>query len=186
MLPSFCKCLLKSGSYVVLVVTEEQFTMLRKGFQIEKFKVCDYSYKVLYDPKMIKRRRNLDFPQQHDDICLISKTQGSHPDGFVPEFATISPEATAIPSTNLWSVNNIRACTNKLKAPKLNSPLYPDERSVDLFTYLVRLFSPPNGSVLDPFGGPLSVPIACLETARRCVALEESENFKYSVGRLRV
>ena len=174
-IPSFCKATLKTGSYVSFVVSEDQFTKLRHAFQAASFKVCHHSYKVHYDPKTVKRKRNVDFPQRHDDICFIAKTQGTHPKSFVPDFA-MSYEQEEIPTaTFLASVFNVSSCQNKLRAPKHHSPIFPEERSVDLFVHLLRLFSPPNGNILDPFGGPLSVSLACFKTNRTCTAIDGSE-----------
>lgn len=186
-LPSFCKSTLKTGSYVSFVVSEEQFSKLKHTFQAASFKVCHHSYKVHYDPKTVKRKRNADFPQCHDDICFIAKTQGSHPNSFVPDFAICYDKEEIPTATFLSSVFNMNSCQHKLRAPKHNSPVFPEERSVDLFTHLLRLFSPPSAHILDPFGGPLTVSLACFKTNRTCTAIDGSEpGCRYAMGRLRI
>lgn len=186
-LPALCRATLKRGSYIALVIHENQFAALRDLFSAASFKVCDHTYKVLYDPKTMKRRRNLDFPQRLDDICFIAKSNGAHPTSFVPDFASCEEQIASVSATSYASVQNMQACSNKLKFPNQNSPIFPTERSMHLFMHLIRLFSPSNGAVLDPFGGPLSVAIACLKTDRTCLTIQRrSPGLKYAVGRLRV
>ena len=46
---SFCNRVIKSDSYVFLIVTEGQFITLRSLFRELNFKVMDTSFKILYD-----------------------------------------------------------------------------------------------------------------------------------------
>lgn len=186
-LPALCKSTLKTGSYVVLVIEENQFSHLRDLFTAANFKVCEHTYKVLYDPKTMKRKRNVDFPQRMDDICFIAKSQGVHPSSFVPDFAAWSEDLPSAWHMRFATVQNISASLNKLKQPNQNSPIFPAERSIQLYTHLIRLFCPSEGSVLDPFGGPMTVSLACMKSSRSCITIDRSNpGRKYALGRLRV
>lgn len=76
---------------------------------------------------------------------------------------------------------------NKLKRPDGNSAIFPCERSVQLFSRVIRAFTPSEGSVVDPFAGPLTASIACMETGRSCTAISDhGDATKYAIGRLRI
>ena len=78
-------------------------------------------------------------------------------------------------------------CELKLKRPRYNSPLFPEERSVQLTQCIIELFTPQEGSCLDPFGGALTTSVACLETGRTFVFMDSVvEAFKLSIARLRI
>ena len=185
--PSFCKSFLKTGSYVFLVVKEEQMLSLRDSFKHIGFKVCDHPFTILFDTKTMRKRKSHDFPQRHFDIALIAKTQGLHPEGFVPDFVSSAMSDDADHTSTYASFINVENCCSKLKEPKQNAALNLEERSVQLYSRVIRLLTPIDGSLLDPFGGPLSTCLACLQTGRGCIAMDEESNpFKYSIGRLRV
>ena len=187
-LPAFCKSVLKTGSYVFLIVNEVQLITLQESFRSIGFKVCDHPFTIMFDTKTIRKRKAYDFPQRHFDIALIAKSQGLHPDGFLPEFvsaATTDEEDQG--NTTYASFNNVENCGSKLKEPNHNAALFPEERSVDLFSRVIRLLAPMEGALIDPFGGPLSTCLACLQTGRSCTAMDEDSNrFRFALGRLRV
>ena len=62
---------------------------------------------------------------------------------------------------------------------------HPTLKPVQLMSYLVRLVTPPNGIVLDPFMGSGSTGIsACLEGFRFCGMEQEPEYFKIATARI--
>ena len=74
-----------------------------------------------------------------------------------------------------------------LKRPKYNTHLLPEEKSPQLYSNFIRMFSPPGGTVMDPFGGPLTTSIACIETNRKCISMDREGNLmRFALGRLRV
>ena len=93
------------------------------------FKVYDHSYKVLYDPKYIRRRKSNDFPQCHDHIYFISKTQGTHPSRFIPDFASNDTKLDVGAGSTFGSVLNIQPCLRKLKAPTHSSAIVMKRRA---------------------------------------------------------
>lgn len=180
---------LKTGSYVVLVIREVKFSFLRKIFLEHSFKVCDHTNKVIYDSRKVPKPKNsdYDFPQRQDEICFIAKTNGSHPSKFVPDFATDNTIFSSRSPVSFAVAVNIQVCAHKLKEPRRNTPIFPDERSTGMFMHIIRLFCPSNGEVLGPFSDPLTVSLACLQTSRRCVSISHGgPGLKYAVGRIRV
>ena len=185
-LPAFCKTVLKTGSYVFLIVSEAQFIYMQQAFNDTGFKVCDHPFNILYDTKTLRKRKSSDFPQRHCNLALVAKTQGIHPNAFSPDFASSNDADEKCPASYA-SFLNVENCTSKLKIPGKNSALYPEEKSVELFTRIIRLLAPIDGSTTDPIGGPLTSGLACLQTDRSCTIMEKLSNeFRFALGRLRV
>lgn len=185
-LPSFCKSVLKTGSYVFLILNESRFYPYHQAFTCAGFKVCEHCIPIIYETPTVKRSKSNDFPPRHSDIALIAKTQGRHPSGFKPEFFNESTNNEASHPV-FGSILNVEPCDDKLKRPKQNSAIFQDERSVKLFTRIINLFSPNDGTVLDPFCGPLTTSLACLQTERSCIAMDSSgDAFRYAKSRLRI
>lgn len=187
-LPQFCKSVLKTGSYVFLLVHESEYWSYNKLFTEHGFKVCDHWFTIVYDTSTMKNHKSHDFPQKHSEIALVAKTQGRHPSGFKPNFVgKYSSASEALSPSGFASILNVPQCTNKLKRPNSNAAIFPAEKSVHLFSRVIQLFSPTDGSVLDPFGGPLTSSLACLQTGRSCTSIDTvSEALSYARGRLRI
>ena len=54
---------------------------------------------------------------------------------------------------------------------------HPTVKPVDLMRYLVRLITPPGGTVLDPFGGSGTTALACLAEGFECVLIEREQDY---------
>lgn len=189
-LPSFCKNVLKTGSYAFLIVNESQIYRLQQAFRKSGLKVCDHSFSIVYDTSTLKRHKNCDFPQRSSEIAMIAKTRGQHPSCFQPDFATLETTNNVDQSRSSFAaLTNIETCSgiNKLKRPHKNISLFPEERSTALFSRVISIFSPPEGMVLDPFGGALTTSLACLQTCRSCVSMDTPNDvFRYAKSRLRI
>ena len=48
-IPEFSNAVLKTGSYIFLIVSQTHFHLLQKLFSTPNFKVCPYPYSILYD-----------------------------------------------------------------------------------------------------------------------------------------
>ena len=54
---------------------------------------------------------------------------------------------------------------------------HPTVKSTKLMQYLVRLVTPPNGIVLDPFAGSGSTGKACIREGFRYILIERDEEY---------
>ena len=54
---------------------------------------------------------------------------------------------------------------------------HPTVKPLDLMRYLVRLVTPPGGTVLEPFGGSGTTIEACVIEGFRCIAIELTEEY---------
>lgn len=185
---SFCKAVLKLGSYAFLIVDEAEFSRFKKAFHDAGFKVCNHGFNILYDTSTLRSRRSPDFPQRQGELGFIAKTMGTHPSGFQPDFVS-HPLGASNESTPaaFASLTNVESCIFKLMKPQKTAAIFPHERSVSLLSRIIRMFSPSEGSVMDPFGGPLTTALACLQTGRKCTSMDsDSDAFRYAQSRLRI
>ena len=73
--------------------------------------------------------------------------------------------------TNVWSF------LPPTKAQKNKQHQHPTQKPLELMKRLVELTTPPGGIVLDPFAGSGTTAIACLETGRQYICIEQSEEY---------
>lgn len=80
------------------------------------------------------------------------------------------------PSTfNLWQGNKFKS--NILKYKKDYEGLHPTQKPVLLLEDLIKTFSNENNLVVDLTTGSASVPVACINTNRRYIAIEKDEQY---------
>lgn len=69
--------------------------------------------------------------------------------------------------------------------PTVDGVAHPTVKPLDLMRWLVRLVTPPNGLVLDPFAGSGTTAEACIHEHMRCITIErESDYLPLIVARL--
>jgi DNA modification methylase len=54
---------------------------------------------------------------------------------------------------------------------------HPTVKSTNLMQYLIRMITPPNGTVLDPFMGSGSTGVACVNTNRKFIGIERDPDY---------
>ncbi len=85
--------------------------------------------------------------------------------------AEIGPSARSFPTFRYVSKApaSERACVNGVT--------HPTVKALDLMRWLVRLVTPPEGTLLDPFAGSGSTAVACTVEGFRCIAIEREESY---------
>ena len=63
------------------------------------------------------------------------------------------------------------------KADRDHGNTHPTVKPIELMRWLVRLVTPPDGLVLDPFGGSGTTAVACIVESRRCVLIEREAEY---------
>ena len=61
--------------------------------------------------------------------------------------------------------------------PAVNGVQHPTVKPLDLMRWLVRLVTPPNGVVLEPFAGSGTTAEACVLEHMRCIAIEREADY---------
>ena len=69
------------------------------------------------------------------------------------------------------------AKANSAERPRVDDVAHPTVKPLDLMRYLVRLVTPPGGTVLEPFGGSGTTIEACVIEGFRCIAIELTEEY---------
>jgi site-specific DNA-methyltransferase (adenine-specific) len=69
---------------------------------------------------------------------------------------------------------------------KSEKGLHPTQKPVDLMEYLVRSYSNEGDTVIDPFAGSGTTAVACINTGRRFIGIEQDKHyFDIAVERIR-
>ncbi|QOC56009.1 methyltransferase [Gordonia phage Clown] len=61
--------------------------------------------------------------------------------------------------------------------PNVDGVQHPTVKPLDLMRWLVRLVTPPNGVVLEPFAGSGTTAEACVHEHKRCIAIEREADY---------
>jgi site-specific DNA-methyltransferase (adenine-specific) len=61
--------------------------------------------------------------------------------------------------------------------PRVNGTAHPTVKPLDLMRWLVRLVTPPGGTVLEPFSGSGTTVEACLIEGFNCIAIEKTDEY---------
>jgi len=69
------------------------------------------------------------------------------------------------------------AKANSTERPNVEGTGHPTVKPLELMRYLVRLVTPPGGTVLEPFGGSGTTIEACVIEGFRCIAIELTEEY---------
>jgi DNA modification methylase len=68
-------------------------------------------------------------------------------------------------------------CAKATRKERGKGNLHPTVKPIKLMQYLVRLITPPGGTVLDPFLGSGTTALACLAESRDCIGFEQNEAY---------
>lgn len=103
------------------------------------------------------------------------------------EFKSVSKGAEAAHTTCGHADNGGSAArffyTAKADAGDRLESRHPTVKPVDLMAYLVRLITPPNGVVLDPFAGSGATGMACMREGFDCILIERELEYVTDIKR---
>jgi hypothetical protein len=69
------------------------------------------------------------------------------------------------------------AKANNHERPRIDGSAHPTVKPLDLMRYLVRLVTPPGGTVLEPFAGSGTTAEACIVEGFKCIAIEREADY---------
>ena len=87
------------------------------------------------------------------------------------------PEKLSTKQFNEGMEGKVRSDGTTIKEPIKQQNHHPTVKPVSLMSYLVRLVTPPNGIVLDPFAGSGTTGIACIQENKRFILIEREEEY---------
>ncbi len=93
-IPSFCRKLLKSGGYVIVIAPWSMFQEWYHAFSSNGFNVLDTPYIISYKRKdnvginasTVPKRSKTIWPMKVHDFLMLARVPGAHPSGFEPDW----------------------------------------------------------------------------------------------------
>ncbi len=181
------KRMIKSGGYFIVMIEFEMFKEWYLAFKANGYNVMKKFLTFSYDQQSIPCRQSdhVDFPSGMEEYCVIARLPGPHPAGFNPNFQSNYNLIKCNWTKRASIVTNVELPKNRLCYPNSRKPYRMSEKPIALLAEVVDLFVPAYGTVLDIFGGTLTLPIAGIKTSRRCVAIEKDMScFEAAIDRL--
>ncbi len=186
-LPSFIKKILKSGSYVLMLIPFSMFEEWYTSFSKVGFLVMPKPYIISYNEDQMPQVSLEDWPQECNDCVLLAKMPGLHPSGFKPDYNAMSQIVGNGRNRRASNLIAVEPSKNKLRFKNSRVLVNPKEKSITMLAELIDLFSPAKGVAVDMYGGTFTLAIACLRTARKCLVIEKEESiYDQALARLRM
>lgn len=140
-----------------------------------------------WDPNVGRWPANLIHDGSEEVIALFPESKGqqgdvrgSEPSHTGDENTNCYGEYDRVPFTKREDGGGSAArffhCAKATKAERAGST-HPTVKPIALMSYLVRLVTPPGGTVLDPFGGSGTTGQAALDEGFRCVLIEREQEY---------
>ncbi len=179
--------LLKPGGYFIVMIDFDMFKEWYLAFKSNGYDVMKRTLTFSYKQSSAPRRSMEEnfFPHGMEEDCVVARIPGLHPDGFVPKFDTAFNLIECSWTRRAPIVTNVDPPKNKLCFLESRKPVRMSEKPVKLLAEVIDLFVSPYGTTLDLFAGTMTLPIAALQSSRRCVAIEQDKVcFDLSIDRL--
>ncbi|WP_256993590.1 DNA-methyltransferase [Rhodococcus sp. 06-418-5] len=102
--------------------------------------------------------------------------------GFTESTATVEPPASRVEhdaggASRFFPTFRYEAKAPTSERPVVNGVQHPTVKPLALMRWLVRLVTPPNGVVLEPFAGSGTTAEACIHERMRCIAIERDDDY---------
>ena len=106
-------------------------------------------------------------------------TSPSSSDGSAEPTTSSTTQASAlgVPLDELGSRFNYVAKADASERPRVNGTAHPTVKPLALMRWLVRLVTPPGGTVLEPFAGSGTTVEACIIEGFQCIAIEREADY---------
>ncbi len=91
--------------------------------------------------------------------------------------STTQASAPGVPLDELGSRFNYVAKADASERPRVNGTAHPTVKPLALMRWLVRLVTPPGGTVLEPFAGSGTTVEACIVEGFDCIAIEREADY---------
>lgn len=104
----------------------------------------------------------------------VGSLSSRHDDGRWPANVVLD-EATAVGLETARFFYTAKASANE--RPEVDGVRHPTVKPLSLMRWLVRLVTPPGGTVLDPFAGSGTTAEACVLEHLRCIAIEREASY---------
>ena len=120
------------------------------------------------------------FPESDGQLASVGPQHG--PKSSVNTYGDYGPRKTFNPRGDSGSAARFFYSAKADAGDRLESK-HPTVKPVDLMAYLVRLITPPGGTVLDPFAGSGTTGMACLREGFNAVLIEREAEYVADIHR---
>ena len=133
--------------------------------------ITEQYQKYFYCPKVSRRERHIGFPEDSKGANIDANTHGKTPfcDDCQKTFNGSNDHSACDPALKTFKEKRNQ------DAPDGNN--HPTVKPIELMKYLIKLVTPPNGKVLDPFNGSGSTGCAAVELGHEYVGIELDPNY---------
>lgn len=118
--------------------------------------------RVIENASVFYGKQCIYIPEMRQGFKLYSVTQGEDKTDNYGKFHTVVTES----SGERYPIDIIKFSRDKNKD-------HPTQKPVALMEYLIRTYTNPGDTVLDFTSGSGTTPVACVNTGRRCIAIEK-------------
>ena len=137
---------------------------------------------AIYPPKTKLKKYWDIIPDQRLLICAWSPS-GAIQGGFIHQFIPLLvPEKPLTMVKDHWWNVQVPGMGYFYREKKYD---HPGQTSLDITERIIKAFTLPGQTVLDPFGGTGTTAEACIKLERRCILIDKSPNY-YEIAKRRI
>lgn len=154
--------------------------------------VSEHPFVISKESRNIQKNRNVTFPQAVTEIVVMARAKGIRGSTQSPAPAYRGTRTAAYTKVSCSHKRVFAAMDfapvprRKLTFPDSRVQVRSEEKSVEVLEELMTTFSRPGDHVLDAYAGTLTTGIACVNSGRSCVLVEQdSKCYDVAMDRLR-
>lgn len=178
-----------------IVTASQPFTTILINSNIQQFSYC-LVWNKLFSGSYSQAKH---MPMRvHEDLVLFRKKIGTYNPQMIlrdkPIYAGANKclsKSAPIAIANAGAYRR-KKYTHKFPVSILNVSsradkrgLHPTQKPVALLEWLIKTYTNPGDTVLDPVAGSFTTAIACLRTGRKCIAIEKDADY-FALGKARI
>jgi site-specific DNA-methyltransferase (adenine-specific) len=116
------------------------------------------------------------FPKQAGAAAPVKSGQSGKSNGIYSDFANKGDDGKSFRNDS-GSAARFFYCAKASKSERGLNNNHPTVKPVSLIRYLIKLVTPKNGIVLDPFGGSGTTAVATIEEGFDCIIMEKEPEY---------
>ena len=124
--------------------------------------IPDYQ-KYFYCPKVSRKERHIGFENAETYSDLIASIPGAY---------AVNDTTTFLPGLGVIYNHGLKHEVEKIRGYNASGNNHPTVKPIELMKYLIKLITPPGGTVLDPFNGSGSTGCAAVELGHTYIGCE--------------
>lgn len=136
--------------------------------------VTIYQYAFIYRTSTVPSQHIAGFPKNGSPPAELVKAPGTHPDDLLRQYNGSFTDVYCPSPTDSAFISNVLWPPKKFTKPGSLERLQETEKSVPSLIYILKLFTPGRGAVLDRYGHRLPWPLQLWETREVVYRLERN------------